>query len=325
MNEVKRRAPHPVADAPKPVPVRARAALKTKSSHAPATRVAEASKRNVTIARGKKPAQEAREPLKKRRKQARKAVAIFLGVLATVLVGAAFYIVWLPTLRIHDVTASGPHAEEVRVVALQSTYGTHFLLVPRNSIFFIPEKDIRAAVLYQFPDIEALSISASGLNTLTIKSVPRAEVFQWCGATVELADGTCYQANAEGLVFAPVIPGLSSEATGILKIYGPLDREIGASPIRAHVAVAHRLPDVLRMTRAVEALGADVVSLGIRDDEADLYLASGTRLTYVLGREEQAAGIAASVFPQLNLADGSVAYVDLRFEGKAYYRKSAEQ
>ena len=312
MSEIKRRVPVAPAPAAKPR-VRASAAL--------ASRVGTVSKKNVTIARGAKPAKEKREPLKKRRKEQKKALVIFFSVLGLILIGVAFYVIWLPALRINEVRADGPHAEEAKAIAQRSLYGTHLFIAPRNSIFLIPESDVRAAILDAFPDIEAISLSADGLDTLSLSTVPRAEVFRWCGIMPETADGACYAANAEGFIFSPVPLELQA-STSTLKVYGPLDRELGESPIRARVAVAHRIPDVLRMIRAIESLGSNVVALTIREDEADLYLASGTRVTYVLGREEQAAGLAASAFPQLSPNDGSLLYVDLRFDGKVYYRRN---
>ena len=312
MSEIKRRVP--VAAAPVARP-------KARASAAPVSRVSSASKKNVTIARGAKPPKEKREPLKKRRKEQKKALIIFFSVLAVILVGIAFYVIWLPTLRISEVRAEGPHADEAKAIAQRTLYGTHLFMAPRNSIFLIPENDVRAAILDAFPDVEAISLSAEGLNSLSVSTLPRAEVFRWCGITPETADGTCYAANAEGLIFS-IVPLEQQASTSTLKVYGPLDREPGESPIRARVAVAHRIPDVLRMIRAVESLGSNVVGLTVREDEADLYLASGTRVTYVLGREEQAAGLAASAFPQLSLNDGTLLYVDLRFDGKVYYRRT---
>jgi hypothetical protein len=71
----------------------------------------------------------------------------------------------------------------------------------------------------------------------------------------------------------------------------------------------------------MRTLGADIVSIDIRGDEADLYTRAGTRITYVLGREQQAAGLAASAFPTLKLNDGSLLYVDLRFDSKVFFKK----
>ncbi len=281
------------------------------------------SKRNVAIPRAKKQRAESREPLKKRRKKTQKAFFIVVGVLILILIAAFFYIAWLPAFRIASVTATGPHAEEAKQLAQRTLEGTHAFVLPRNSLFFIPENDVRARILAEYPDVEAVSISASGLTQLSITTLPRAEAFVWCGASPELAESQCYSANAEGLIFAPVPLEVSSTSEA-LRIFSAVEGRGGATPVTARISYASRIPEALRFIKAIQTLGADVVSVSFRADEADLYTEAGTRITYVLGREQEAAGIAASVFPQLSLNDGSVSYVDLRFSGKAYFKRANE-
>ena len=72
----------------------------------------------------------------------------------------------------------------------------------------------------------------------------------------------------------------------------------------------------------MKSLNVPIVSLVLRGDEADLYPQSGTRITYVLGQEQAAAQLAKAAFPSLDLNDGSVQYVDLRFDGKVYYKNN---
>lgn len=296
---------------------------KAAAAPVPVRTVSFASTKNVTIARGRKPAKESREPLKKRRKQKKKSLVIALSVLGAILIALLVYVLWLPALRMQNVTASGPHAEEARSIVQQQIAGTYALVLPRNSMFLIPEQDIREALLTAFPDVEAVSLTASDLNTLSATLLPRAGVFVWCGSTPEAAYGSCFEANAEGLIFAALSPEAASSSQA-LRVYAPLADQEGDSPVRAHVEYAARIPDVLRFVKAAQTLGANVESFTLRGDEADLHTDAGTRITYVLGHEEQAAIIAASVFPQLELNDGSVSYVDLRFEGKAYFKRTAD-
>ena len=281
------------------------------------------SKRNVTIARGKKPRAESREPLKKRRKKTQKAFFIVVGVLILVLIAIFFYIAWLPAFRIATLAATGPHAEEAKQLAERTLEGTYAFVLPRNSLFFIPENDVRARILAEYPDIEAVSISAAGLTALSITTLPRAEAFVWCGVSPELAESQCYSTNAEGLIFAPVPLEISSTSEA-LRIFSAIEGQRGATPVTAHISYASRIPEALRFIKAIQTLGANIVSVSFRADEADLFTEAGTRITYVLGREQEAAGIAASVFPQLSLNDGSVSYVDLRFSGKAYFKRANE-
>jgi cell division septal protein FtsQ len=280
------------------------------------------STRNVTIARGKKIRPESKEPLKKRRKKTQKALVIGIGIIAVLLVALAFYLAWLPAFRVSAVSAEGPHADEAKQVAQLTLQGTHAFILPRNSLFFIPEDEVRARILESYPDVGAVSITADGLNALHIRTLPRAEAFVWCGVSPDVSNG-CYSANAEGLIFAPVSPETASTSEA-LKVYGAIEGQDGPSPVKAHIGYASRIPEALRFVKAMQTLGANVVSLSFRGDEADLYTEAGTRITYVLGREQEAAGIAASVFPQLALNDGSVQYVDLRFSGKAYFKRRGE-
>lgn len=279
------------------------------------------SKKNVTLARGAKPRTEAKEPLRKRRKQQRKALFVVLGIACVILLALMLYAAWMPSLRIKEVRASGPHAEEARMRAEAAITGTHALILPRNSLFFIPERDIRESILAAHPDVEAVSLSTDGLNVLMVVMHLRSEAFLWCGAVLSSEGEACYRSNAEGLIFGELDPSVASTME-MLKVYGPLVGQEGDSPVRAHIAYASRIPDVLRFVKALESLGADVRSLVLRDDEADIYTHAGTRVTYVLGRELEAAGTAASVFPQLSLNDGSISYIDLRFSGKAYFKRA---
>ena len=52
-------------------------------------------------------------------------------------------------------------------------------------------------------------------------------------------------------------------------------------------------------------------------------MTSGTRITYVLGDEQNAFAALSSAQSDFNLSDGSVDYVDLRFDGKMYLKKNA--
>lgn len=276
-------------------------------------------KKGVTIARGKRTRPEAKEPLKKRRKKAKKALIIAIAIAVAILMILLVVAAWQPAFRITEVTAEGPHAQEARGQAAAELYGTYFFILPRNSLFFVPERDIRARLLAAYPDVEAVSIKSTGLTSLSVTLVPRAEAFVWCGTGYDLR-GACYSANAEGLIYAPLFLE-SASTTESLRLYGPLTGQEDGTPVRAHLAHADRVPEALRFVKAMQTLGANVRELSFREDEADLYTSAGTRITYVLGKEEEAAGVAASVFPQLSLNDGSLQYVDLRFSGKAYFKR----
>lgn len=292
-----------------------------------------------------RPAKPAKGRLRDRRRRARKAVWITLLVLVLVLAAASLYALWLPQLRVQEVAANGPNADAVESIARQQLAGAYGFVIPRDSIFFFPQQDIREAALAQHPDIAAVSISRTSFSSIALTAVPRAKAFLWCGVSVDtaFAEGTCFEADSQGLIYsmagsetdtASVASAGETASTtvatpvlnGDLRVFAPLDTELGEgqSPVGAHVVQAWAVPDALRFVRAIETLGVPVSSLALRGDEADLWLDGSTRITYVLGREASAATLAMSVIPTLDLTDGSIQYLDLRFNGKAYVKRYGE-
>jgi hypothetical protein len=242
-------------------------------------------------------------------------------------------------------SAEGPDADAARVIAERAIKGTYLYVLPKDSIFIFPEGSIRRQILDAHPAITAVSIKRTGFTAIAIQNVPRTSAFIWCGPSAA-SSSPCYQADAEGFVFAPA-EGTATVAVAaqmdalteptevaerviedvdmsVLRVYAPLAGE-GAEPVRSHVVGASRLPDALRFVKAMKSLGVGIVSVEIREDEADLYTPEGTRITYILGREKAAADLAASAFPSLKVPTGAFEYVDLRFDGKVYVKRWGEE
>lgn len=294
------------------------------------------------------PVSRKRESLKEKRKKSKKVFFIVLSVVSSLLIVAAVYGMWQSPVRISTVTAEGPNAEAIQAIAKDALQGTYAYVLPRDSIFVFPESSIRASILRAYPSISAVAISRTSFSEIQVRAIPRASAFVWCGASAVEAS-VCFEADAEGLIFAEIesrvamgkvvsaeMDMVASEMVDIapvqdidpssLRIYAPLESEENddGTPLRAHVVGASRIPDALRFVKAMRALGVNIASVEIREDEADLYTPDGTRITYILGDEEKSAALAASSFPTLNIGSGQLAYVDLRFEGKVYIKRRGE-
>jgi hypothetical protein len=175
----------------------------------------------------------------------------------------------------------------------------------------------------------------------------RSVAFLWCGTTrpVDGVQEVCYNTDSTGLLFAladervaaatnslasttslTIISSASPEGSNI-RIYAELDTSAIASstdPIRSMVVHADSIPGAIVFTKALGTLGARVTAIVIHQDEADLYVIGGTKITYVLGHEASAVALAQAVLPKITITDGSIEYIDLRFLGKAYVlRKGA--
>jgi predicted nucleic acid-binding Zn ribbon protein len=284
-----------------------------------------------------------REPLKDRRRRERRRVLILFVVLVLLAIVGAVSIFWIPIFRIQHVNVAGPNSDGMQTIATSVLSGSDHYVLPRNSIFLFPAAKLRDSILKQYPDISAVSISRTSFDSISIASIPREQAFVWCGAAYApapsapanasstitspsalniLQPSSCYSADGQGVIFAS-LPSDAASTTNALWIYAPLDSKLdpSASPLGASVAQASSLPNVLQFIKILKSLGAPITTVVIRGDEVDFFTQTGTRITYVLGREEMAKQLAESSFPSLSPGDGSLEYIDLRFDGKVYFKK----
>lgn len=200
--------------------------------------------------------------------------------------------------------------------------GSYFGVIPRDSAFFFPESHIRADILAAHPDIAAISIFRNGLTGISIKTDDRAPVARWCGlAPTPGVDEYCYVFDASGYIFAAAAS--STQTINSFVLYAPLVNDT-LEPLHATIAYAERLPHAFDFARQLDTLGSPAVKVVLRGDEVDDYVVGGTRITYLLGHENNAFTALVSARDNFNLADGSIEYVDLRFDGKVYLKKKAQ-
>lgn len=287
-------------------------------------------KRRAAKAESRHPVLSTRNQKRKLRDRRRDELMGKAGLAAAAFViaaGAVLYVLWLPAMRIAEAAAEGfPDADAASAIALEALDGRYYGIIPRDNFFFYPEREVREALLAEFPSVSSVSVRRDGFTSLALDGRPRVAAFHWCGSPASLAaeDATCFSADAEGLVFLPVTPDASS--TPMLHVYAELDTasSTGSYPISARVKGAEHLPDILRFARTLGSLGITIASVAIRGDEADIFVAPSTRITYVVGHEKEAEKSAKAALPKLSLEDGSIVYVDLRFDGKVYLKRAGE-
>lgn len=287
--------------------------------------------------------------MKDRRRERRRRLLLASALLLLLALGAFIYALWQPALRVDSVEIQGadtllPGAEPV-ALAREAMQGTYLRIVPRDSTLFFPEHRIRASILAAHPEVAAISIAHRGLTGLIVRVSARTAVGRWCGlAPTAGVTPYCYLFDPNGFVYAALPDPLGIEASLVdatstpemssstppiaveprfpeaatinpFILYAPLEGD-RQEPLGATIARASELPDAFNFARKMEAR-----ALIIRGDEADIILESGTRLTYVLGREQDAFSALQSAQASLNLKNGSIDYVDLRFPGKVYLKK----
>lgn len=291
---------------------------------APARRAPVRRRRRVA-SRTAAPAPRKRQTLRERREEER-GRAMLLAVAGIFLVaGVVIYILWRPEIRIREITTPGLANESAIIKAASDELeGAYWHVFPRDSFFFYPERAIRARILEANPGLKSVKIARDGFHSLVITADARVSAFWWCGTPeVPLVNSSCFDADHDGFIYAAVDPSASSSEKLFVRAFVDTASSTDGSVIRGKVQGSGYVPDILDFIQTIEVLGVPVDSVAIRGDEADLFSGS-TRISYVIGGEKHAIRDARAALPQLNLANGSVEYVDLRFPGKVYIRRTGE-
>lgn len=243
-----------------------------------------------------------------------------LGILALVILGAIFWWLWQPSARISTITVFGGD-QALASYAQVAMRGTYLYILPRDSAFFYPGHQIRVAILKDHPELAAVSLFTEGVSALSIKVIPRTPVARWCGlAPTPGVEPYCYLFDPSGYLYAA-----ASTSDSVMNPYVLYDTLAASStePLGATLASASQIPTAFDFARKLAPLGGIVSSIVIRGDEVDDYVASSTtRITYVLGQEQQAYAALVSGENDYNLSDGSIEHLDLRFPGKIYLKKN---
>jgi hypothetical protein len=261
------------------------------------------------------------ERLGARRRAARRRAFILLTLLIIALIAAAMYGLRQNAVRISRVEIFGADPS-LAADAMSAMQGSYFGIIPRDSIFFFPAERIRENILSANGDIAAVSIFRSSFSSISINVDLRTPIARWCGST-SLPDATstssCYVFDDSGLVYARAAS--TTQPINPFALYAPL-ASTTTGPIGVTIVGADQLPATFDFARQLATLGAPVTSIVIHDGQVDDYVASSTRITYLLGDEQNAYTELVSADSNFNLTDGSVDYVDLRFDGKVYLKKN---
>lgn len=256
------------------------------------------------------------ERLARRRRTRRRRAFISFGVLILILFGAFIWGLQQSAVRISHTEILGADTS-LSSYAESAMNGKYFGIIPRDSIFFFPEEKIRSDILSANGDMAAVSISRNGFTGISIKIDYRVPIARWCGSP---SDAECYFFDSNGLIYATTT---DAQPVNSFTMYESLDegQTFTGGSIGKILPNADMFPMAFDFARQLGTLGSPVTSVVIHDYEVDNYLASGTRVTYVLGYERDAFTALVSARDKFNLSDGSVDYIDLRFEGKMYLKK----
>jgi len=261
----------------------------------------------------------------------------FVGVVALFAVVAVplYYGLHTQPVRISDVFVSTNGAiptEQVASAIWNELEGTYLWLIPKNSAFLVRNSSLETMIRDSYPRVSDVRVKRAGFHTINATLKEREPVALWCGDIVptiannttktedplpEELWGICYWMDENSFIYAraPMYTGNMYP-----RYYGPLDN---ADPIAQNYIQPEEFDawQTFYTSFSTEELQAHAI-LFVDERDVELYLTNGLRVlmprtedTDLIQRRLEAT-LAADVI-DLNR---EVAYLDLRFGGKAFVK-----
>lgn len=268
------------------------------------------------------------ERLAARRRSRRRRAQVAFGVFSLLLCTGITYGLWQSAVRISDIQIVGAEQSFVEI-ARSAMQGSYLGIIPRDSIFFFPASRIREDIVTRYQNVAAVSLSRSGLTGLTVTVDTRVPVARWCGAPSDTPSfdsaPDCYVFDANGVVYAATS---TMQPLNVFTIYqllaAPEESQTFNSVIGRTLLNAEKFPAVFDFARQLATFGSQISFIVFRNDEVDTYFENGARVTYLLGDEQNAFTALVSAKGQLDFSDATLKYIDARFPGKIYLKRTEQ-
>jgi hypothetical protein len=275
---------------------------------------------------------------------------LFGGLFFCLLVGLIYLAVWWPYLWIKEIevkeTKSVP-VSEIKKIAQENLEKKVWWIVPRQSMVLVPINKIEKDILDRFPEIKIVNFYRRWPDSLLIKIEEREKVGIWCQIEYEEIETSttsteaieeeilprqkikpekkvnqCFYIDQEGIVFkeSPLISGRL-----IVNIYSRKDsvkiRDKVVSPeiINFILAIKKGLPEIKTVSELLlEAVDFEIISLEDLKVTTDLGWQIYFNPTYSV--DSQLNALALVLEQETKQAVDSLEYLDLRIEGRVYYK-----
>jgi len=264
----------------------------------------------------------------KRRSSFRK--YLFICCLAAVfclLAGLVYILIWWPNLWIENIKVEGEaiyySSSDIEEIVWQK------IEFPYKSIVLVPLNQIKQEILERYSEIKEVDIIRQFPNTLKIKINERKNIGVWCQIEEEEKAATsteriidkCFYFDSEGVIFREA---LLIKGSLILNIYGTeksvkiRDEIISSEVIEFILAVKDGLPKIKTASGWLpEAVDFEIISFE--------YLRATTNQGWQIyfnqtnSVETQLEALRA-IFNEEVEPSEILEYVDLRIQGRIYYR-----
>ncbi|PCI19999.1 hypothetical protein COB64_02815 [Candidatus Wolfebacteria bacterium] len=129
-----------------------------------------------------------------------------LAIFVLVIIGVSL-LSRIDALTVSNISIEGNDVIETSVLKNEITSiisGSHIILFPKKSSFFLPARKIKRDLLSEHTRIETITLSRSNFQSIELSITERKGEYLWCGDFIEedATAETCYYVDAQGTIFA---------------------------------------------------------------------------------------------------------------------------
>jgi hypothetical protein len=268
-------------------------------------------------------------------------LALFAGLFFCLLGAAVYFAVWSDAFWIKEIDVRPLESNIFTEEIVQKNLEEKLLgVIPQKSIFLVPVEEIKNDILNAFPEIKEVIIQKKLPNILEVEIVKRDPAGIWCqieeveSETVATSTeeefavksdrkiSRCFRIDKEGIIFKETV---LIKGSLILNIYSSENKQVG---LREQVValemmdfildVRERLPEI--KTASGQPLKSnDFEIISTEDLRANLLSGWRVHLNPSYSAESQLRTLEMVLEEEIGKTD-SLEYVDLRIEGRVYYK-----
>lgn len=241
-------------------------------------------------------------------------------------------------MRIENIEVSGAEVlnpEDIKTFVEEEMKGQSLYIFSKHNYIFFPVSKVEEKIMKEFPRIGEVRGAKTNSSTVSFSVVEREEEYLWCGANpvfgTDLANIECYFVDSTGFIFAkaPLFSG---------SIYFRFFSYIEGEPLGSYVFEAEEFKKLVYFIGLINDVGLDSTTLTLTEKE------DGEK-NYVIyfKKEYQGKSFPPKVIFKTDFDPGKIAnnlealfslqeflskfesetgieYIDLRFDGKVYYK-----
>jgi len=264
---------------------------------------------------------------KRKKKRMSFKIIIFIGLFFCLLGGLAYFSIWSSVLQINKIEIRSEkepvyyNNDEIIKIAEEKLRSKIFRIIPQNTITLAPINEIKKAIINSFSEIKQVDIFRSLSNMgLVIKIEERESIGIWCKYENSTSTSTkkiindCFQIDKDGVIYRK---SLLVKSSSVLNIYSSRNQSAVVRDLVVPLKIINFILEAKEKT-PISMSNFDFIS--IEDVKGTTSLGWQVYFNPAHSINSQINTLKAVLDEQIKEDYKSLEYIDLRIEGRVYYK-----